>query len=30
VEAGRVHADDGPVAIDEPFPVTIDAGRLRL
>ena len=30
VEVGRLRADDGPVIVAEPFPVTIDAARLRL
>ena len=29
VEVGRVRADDGPTAVDEPFAATIDAARLR-
>lgn len=30
VEVGRLRADDGPTDVTEPFPVAIDAARLRL
>jgi Uma2 family endonuclease len=30
VEIGRVCGDDGPVTIDEPYPMTLDARRLQI
>ena len=30
VEVGRVHGGDGPVTIDDPYPMTLDAARLQV